>query len=98
MLVQLQEVEVYLEPKEIVQQALEQRDIYADELILICIDHESADYVLESIDNDKIKQYCYNKDLNLDEMYFEQISEAVKVFTTEEKAKLLWQLLKDQSC
>ena len=94
MLVQLQEVEVYLEPKEIVQQALEHGDIYADELISICIDHESTDYVLESIDNDKIKQYCYNKDLNLDEMYFEQISEAVKVFTTDEKAKLLWLLLK----
>ena len=94
MLIELQEVEAHINPADVVQQALEQRDIYADELISICIDHESTDYVLESIDNDKIKQYCYNKDLNLDEMYFEQISEAVKVFTTEEKAKLLWLLLK----
>ena len=94
MLIELQDVEAHINPTEVVQQALEHGDIYADELISICIDHESTDYVLESIDDEKIKQYCYNKDLNLDEMYFEQISEAVKVFTTEEKAKLLWLLLK----
>ena len=94
MLIELQEVEAHINPTEVVQQALEHRDIYADELISICIDHESTDYVLESIDDEKIKQYCIDKDLNLDEMYFAQISEAVKVFTTEEKAKLLWLLLK----
>ena len=94
MLIELTEVEAHINPTEVVQQALEHGDIYADELISICIDYESEDYVLESIDNDKIKQYCYDKDINIDLKYFEQISEAVKVFTTEEKAKLLWQLLK----
>jgi len=94
MLIELQDVEAHINPTEVVQQALENHDIYADELISLCIDYESADYVLESLDTDDIKQYCIDKDINLDEMYFEQISEAVKLFTTEEKAKLLWLLLK----
>ena len=94
MLIELQEVEAHINPADVVQQALETKDIYAHELISMCIDYESVDYVLESIDNDKIKQYCYDKDINIEKIYFEQISEAVKVFTTEEKAKLLWLLLK----
>ena len=96
MLVELKDVEVHIEPTEVVQQALEDHDIYADELITMCIDHESAEYVLESIDNEKIKEYCINHEINIELKYFEQISEAVKDFTIQEKALLLWQLLKEE--
>ena len=93
MLVELKQVEVYIEPQEILQQALQDYDLSITDVVDICIEESSEDTVLEAIENDVIKQYCYDKDINIELKYFDQISEAVKEFSSTEKAMLLWQLL-----
>mgnify|MGYP006883146842 CR=1 FL=1 len=98
MLLELRDVEVHIEPVEVLTQALQDYDLSVNDTINICIDEESVDTVLEAIENEDIKAYCYNKDINIELNYFPQICEAVKEFTTQEKAMLLWQLLKDESC
>ena len=96
MLVQLQEVEGHIEPLEVLQQALQDYDISVSDVINICIDESGVDTVLESIENDSIRNYCYDKDINIELKYYEQISAAVKEFSSTEKAMLLWQLLKEE--
>ena len=65
-------------------------------MINICIEESGVDTVLESIENDSIRNYCYDKDINIELKYYDQISAAVKEFTTQEKSMLLWQLLKEE--
>ena len=96
MLVEIKDVEVHIEPIEILIQALQDYDLSINDTVNICIEEESVDTVLEAIDNESIKSYCYAKDINKELKYFDQISDAVKQFTTTEKAMLLWQLLKEE--
>ena len=96
MLVELKYVEAHIEPETILLQALQEADISVDTVVRMCADEEGADAVLEVLSPDVIKQYCIDHDINIDLNYFPQISEAVKEFTTQEKAMLLWQLLKEE--
>ena len=96
MLVELKDIEVHIEPLEVLQQALQEYDLSINDVISTCIDESDIDTILEIIDNESIKSYCYDKDINIDLKYFQQISAAIKEFTTQEKAMLLWQLLKEE--
>ena len=95
MLVELKDVAVHFEPQEILTQAIQDYDLSVTDVVNICIEEESVDTVLEVINNEDIKSYCHDKDINIDLDYFPQICEAIKEFTSAEKAQLLWQLLKD---
>ena len=96
MLVEIKDVEVHIEPTEVLTQALQEYDLSITDAVSICIDESDVSTVLESIDNESIKNYCYDKDINIDLKYFDQISAAVKEFSSTEKAMLLWQLLKEE--
>jgi len=96
MLVELKDVEAYIEPREILQQALQEGDISVDYVVRACIDEEGNDAVLEAFDHDVIKEYCIQRDINIELKYFDQISAAVKEFNNNEKAMLLWKLLQCQ--
>ena len=96
MLVELKYVEAHIEPQEILTQALQEGDISIDSVVRACVDEEGADAVLEVISHDVIKEYCIQRDINIELNYFDQISDAVKEFTVSEKAMLLWQLLKEE--
>ena len=96
MLVNLRDVEVFIEPEEILIQALQEGDISIDFCVRTCVDEEGADAVLEAISHDVIKEYCIQRDINIELNYFDQISDAVKEFTVSEKAMLLWQLLREE--
>ena len=96
MLVELKYVEAHIEPEQILIQAIQEADISVESVVRACIEEEGADAVLEVISADVIKQFCYDKDINIELKYFDQISAAVQEFTTTEKAILLWQLLKDE--
>ena len=96
MLMNLRDVEVFIEPEEVLQQALEEGDISIDTVVRMCVDEEGADAVLEVINPDVVKQYCVDHDINIELNYYPQIVDAVKQFTTTEKAMLLWQLLKEE--
>ena len=93
MLVELKDVEVHIEPIEVLQQALQDYDLSITDAVHICIEESSEDTVLEAIDNDVIKQYCYDKDINIELNHLDQISDAIQEFSSQEKAMLLWQLL-----
>ena len=96
MLVELKDVEVFIEPQEILQQALQDGDIRISDIVDACVDEEGNDAVLEVFDHEVIKQFCYDKDINIELKYFDQISAAVQEFSKTEKAMLLWQLLQCQ--
>jgi len=96
MLVEIKDVEVHIEPEEVLQQALQEYDLSVNEVVNICIDESEVDTVLEAIDNESIRNYCYDKDINIELKYYDQISAAIKEFTSTEKAMLLWQLLKEE--
>ena len=96
MLVELKDVEVFIEPQRILQQALQEGDISISDVVDACIDEEGSDAILEAFDHEVIKQFCYDKDINIELKYFDQISAAVKEFSSQEKAMLLWQLLQCQ--
>ena len=96
MLVELKYVEAHIEPEQILIQAIQEADISVESVVRACIEEEGADAVLEVISADVIKEYCIQKDINIELQYFDQISDAIKEFTTQEKAMLLWQLLREE--
>ena len=68
---------------------LQEGDISIDFCVRTCVDEEGADAVLEVISHDVIKEYCIQRDINIELNYFDQISDAVKEFTVSEKAMLI---------
>ena len=63
MLIELQDVEAHINPTEVVQQALETKDIYADELISMCMDQNRSVYAKMMIEQSlKGKIKAYNND------------------------------------
>ena len=95
MLIELQQVEVFIEPNDILIKALEEGDISIDRVISECINEEGAEAVLDAIDNHDIKDYVEKYELHQDvdiDMY-EQVLQTIKEFSQTDKAKLLWQLL-----
>ena len=96
MLVELKYVEAHIEPEQILIQAIQEADISVESVVRACIEEEGADAVLEAFDHEVIKQFCYDKDINIELKYYDQISAVVKEFNTTEKAMLLWQLLKEE--
>ena len=93
MLLELKYVEAHIEPETILLQALQEGDISVETLVRTCVDEEGANAVLEVIAADAIKEYCIDKDIYIELNHYEQTSEALKHFTTTQKAMLLWQLL-----
>ena len=93
MLIELREVEVYVEPDEILKKALEEGDLSVDQVVRECIYEESAEAVLAAIDHSEIEHYCKHHGIGT-RMNFETIASALKDLTQLEKAQLLWLLLK----
>jgi hypothetical protein len=94
MLIELRDVEVYVEPDEILKKALEEGDLRIDQVVKECIYEESAEAVLDVIDHSDIEHYCKRHDIGTTIVDFETIASAVKNLTNLEKAQLLWLLLK----
>jgi len=89
----LREVEVHIEPDEILSQALKEGDLDVRSVVRECIYEESAEAVLDCIEHDEIERYCQRHELGLAND-FETIVAALKQLSNLEKAKLLWLLLK----
>ena len=94
MLVELRDVEVHINPETVLVQALEEGDISVDAIIRECISQDGADVVLDAIDNDDITSYSKRFGL-VDELpKLDEIILGVRELDKEDKAKLLWLLLK----
>jgi len=94
MLVELRQVEVFVEPNDILTQALEEGDISVDRVIQECLTEEGVETILDAVDNDDIRDYVEKYDLDLEINTLHQVVRAVAEFSDDDKAKLLWQLLK----
>ena len=94
MLVELKQVEVFIEPKNILTQALEEGDISVDYIIRECISEESVEVVLDAVDNDDILDYVESHDLDVEAISYSQVSRTINEFSETDRAKILWQLLK----
>ena len=94
MLVELKDVEVFIEPNDVLTQALEEGDISIDHVIRECITEEGVESVLDAVDNEDIKNYVQRYDLDIEIDGYDQVERAVKEFSQPKKAQLLWQLLK----
>ena len=94
MLVELREVEVFVEPNDILTQALQEGDLSVDKVIQECISEEGVEAVLDAVDNADISNYCNQHNIDVEVDTYAQIFEVVNNFTKQEKAMLLWQLLK----
>lgn len=94
MLIELRDVEVYIEPDEILKKALEEGDLSVDQVVRACIYEESSDAVLNVLDHSDIEYYCKRHDIGTTIVDFETIASALKNLSNLEKAQLLWLLLK----
>jgi hypothetical protein len=94
MLVELRDVEVYVEPDEILKKALEEGDLSVDKVVRACIYEESSDAVLEALEHSDIEDFCKRHEIGAAVIDYETIALALKSLTNQEKAQLLWLLLK----
>jgi hypothetical protein len=94
MLIELRDVEVYVEPDEILKKALEEGDLSVDKVVRACIYEENAEAVLDAVEHCDIEHYCKRHDIGTTVVDFETIASALRNLTQLEKAQLLWLLLK----
>ena len=92
MLYELRDVEVYIEPDEVLTKALEEGDITIDTLVRECISEDGVDSVLDAVDNSDITDYCERLELVLP-VNFTQMATNIRSLNQDEKAKLIWLLL-----
>ena len=78
MLVTLRDVEVYVEPEEIIFQSLSDGDIPVRDIVAMCQEEAGTEEVLKSIELE-----C---DLNM-------IIKNIRILSKEERASLLWELM-----
>jgi len=94
MLVELKEVEVFIEPTEILTQALVDGDITVNTIVKECIIEEDYESVLDAVDNSDIINYVKEYDLDIEINNYDFVLRSIKEFPQSHKAQLLWHLLK----
>ena len=94
MIVEVKYAEIDIEPETILVQALQEGDISIDAIIRECISEDGADAVLDAIDNDDITSYSKRFGLADELPNLDEIILGVRELDQEDKAKLLWLLLK----
>lgn len=94
MLVELRDVEVHVEPEEILTQALSEGEVSVDTAVSLCVSEYGSDKVLEVVDNEDIRSYCDSRNIYNHLEDFESIAKAVAQLSQPHKAQLVWMLLK----
>ena len=89
MLIELRDVEVYVEPDDILYKALSNAELSVEDVINIIENEADAEEILKNIDDEDIQQYCKDKSIEI-EYDFEMIANSLKHLSQEERAKLLW--------
>ena len=89
MLIELKDVEVYVEPDDILYKALQNGDLTIRDAVSICEDEASAEEILKNIDDEDIQKYCDEKSIQI-EYDFEMIVNSLKYLSPEQRASLLW--------
>ncbi len=94
MLVELKDVEVFIEPQDILTQALEEGDLAIDRVIGDCISEEGVEALLDAVDNDDILDYVERYKLDDEQYNYSKVVNIIKNFNQQEQALILWQILK----
>jgi hypothetical protein len=94
MLVELRDVEIHIEPESVFTQALEEGDLRVDTIVRECINEDGADAVLDAVDNSDIESYSNRFGLDDATPNYDGIVLGLRDISQEDKAKLLWLLLK----
>ena len=89
MLVELRDVEVYVEPNDILSKALSDGDLSIYDAVSICEEEAGASEILDSIDDEDIQKYCNDKELELS-CDFKMMAKNLKSLSQEERAQILW--------
>ena len=93
MLVELRDVEVYIEPDEILRQALSEGDLDISQVVSECVDQEGTNSVLNALEHETITAYCKAQNLlDLTDPFHDTL-ELLPRLSQCEKAQLLWTLL-----
>ena len=94
MLIELKDVEAFVQPDEILTQALREGDISISSVISTCISEEGIDEVLKVFDEDAIVEFVHHHNIRAHIGGLDDILESLEYLNETEKAKLLWYLLK----
>jgi len=94
MLIELQDVEVHIEPRDILIQALRDGDITVDSVIYECTSEESVTAVLDALDKDDIEEYVEEHGIASSYADLSSIIRGLRILNEDDKAKVLWILLK----
>ena len=89
MLIELRDVEVYVEPDDILSQALSNGNLSISDVINICEEEADAEEILQNIDDEDIQQYCNKYSIKV-KCDFEMMANSLKHLSQEERASLLW--------
>ena len=92
MLVTLRDVEVYVEPEEIIFQSLNDGDISVRNVVAMCQEEAGTEEVLKSIEDRDIQVYCDTKGIEL-KCNLKMIIKNIRILSKEERASLLWELM-----
>ena len=92
MLIELRDVEVYVEPDDILSKAISEGDLSVRDVISICEEEADAQEILQEIDDEDIQQYCNEKNIEI-EYDFEMIAKSLKYLEQKERASLLWLII-----
>lgn len=94
MLIELKDVEAYIQPDEILTKALQEGDISVATVVQECINEEGVDAVLKTLDEDEIIEYVQKYRLRAYIGGVTEIIEAIDLLSDTDKALVLWNLLK----
>lgn len=94
MLIELRDVEVHIEPEEILTKALQEGDLSVDKIVRECVYEENVDAVLDALEHGDIEYYCKRHDIYTAHIDLDLVANALKTWSQTDKAKLLWLLLK----
>ena len=89
MFVEVKNIDIEVEPQEILFQALSEGDLSIDDAVRICEEEAGTYEVLECIEDEDIQIYCNKNGIEL-EYNFEMIAKSLKDLTKEQRASLLW--------
>ena len=89
MLIELRDVEVYVEPDDILYKALSNAELSVEDVINIIENEADAEEILKNIDDEDIQQYCKDKSIEI-EYDFEMMVKSLKDLSQEQRASLLW--------
>ncbi len=92
MLIELRDVEVHVEPLEVLTKALEEGDATVDSVVNECIINDGAESVLDGVDNGDIQRYCERYQLQ-EHLDYHAVADLAKKLNQVEKAMLVWLLL-----